>query len=26
VGWHMLRLNPGTALMKVFAQTWAFLG
>ena len=26
VGWHMLRLNPGTVLMKVFVQTWAFLG
>ena len=26
VGWHMLRLNLGTVLMKVFVQTWAFLG
>ena len=26
VGWHMLRPNPGTVLMKVFVQTWAFLG
>ena len=26
VGCYMLRLNPGTVLMKVFVQTWAFLG